>query len=173
MKRRRILVILSLIIFGLLSLYLCIGGFPIIINNHENQVLYLDKEDNEKFNPLKNINFESGRNKVLLLFTLDDINELPQEITKRKVLICSDNEVLEQLKNNFTFEFSGGDMSTVTSEIVVFREGKLVLKTNFVLDNNTIGIQDEKTGWAKAVNSKDLYNIFSKFKPYRNFFLIL
>lgn len=98
MKRRRILVILSLIIFGLLSLYLCIGGFPIIINNHENQVLYLDKEDNEKFNPLKNINFESGRNKVLLLFTLDDINELPQEITKRKVLICSDNEVLEQLE---------------------------------------------------------------------------
>lgn len=173
MMKKKTHLILLLLILSLLSLYLYIGGFPFILNNHGEQVLYYEKSVNETFNPLKNIDFSSGKNEVLLLFSLDDIKELPQEITKRKVLICSDNEVLEQLKNNFTFEFSGGDMSTVTSEIVVFREGKLVLKTNFVLDNNTIGIQNEKTGWAKAVNSKELYNIFSKFKPYRNFFLIL
>lgn len=77
------------------------------------------------------------------------------------------------MKNSFTFEISGGDMTTVTGEIIVFKDNRLILKTNFVLDNNYIGIQSLKTGWAEATNKKELYKLFEKFKPYRKLFLIL
>lgn len=170
MKKVILGVLLS--VFALFSLYLYVGGFPIVLNN-ENQILVFEQINNQRFNPLENVVLNSGKNKILLLFTFDDINELPKGISKRKVLVCYDNEILKQLKDNFNFEISGGDMATVTSEIIVFKDDKVVLKTNFILEKNSIGIQSQKTGWAKATNTKELYKLFSQFKPYRKILLNL
>jgi hypothetical protein len=165
--------IITLLLIGiLLLLYFCIGGFPIIFND-KTQILHFEKSDTKQFNPLENVDLSFGKNKVVLLFSFDDITELPNNVCRKKVLVCSDNEILQQLKNNFTFEISGGDMATIESEIIVFKDNKLVLKTNFVLDKNLIGIQNKKTGLAKATNKEELYKLFEKFKPYRKLFLVL
>ena len=108
MKIRRIFIVSTLII-TLFSLYLYIGGWPIVLNNNKTQMLKFSNFNNLMFNPLNNIDFSSGENKVFLVFSLDDINELPGKIIKRKVLVCSDNEVLKLLKNNFTFNNSWND----------------------------------------------------------------
>lgn len=164
------LLITLLFIGGILLLYWSIGGFPIVFNDNT-QVLPLVKLDSDIFNPLEGINLDSGENKVILLLSTDDIIELPSSIYKRKVLVCSDNSILNQLQNNFVFRISGGDVATVQSQIIVFKNNKIILKTNFVFNKNFIGIQNEKLGWAEATNKEKLSNLFEKFKPYRKLLL--
>jgi hypothetical protein len=135
-KNEKKVIIVFLLISIPLALYFSIGGFPIVFND-EKEILNFEKNYENQFNPFYNADFNSGKNKVILLFSFEDINKLPQKIYKRRVLACSDNEVLRQLKNNFTFEVSGGDMATVTSEIIVFKDDKIILHTNFVLDNHS------------------------------------
>ena len=90
----------------------------------------------------------------------------------RHVLVCTEVEVLQQLKDNFLFEISGGDMATVESELWVYSHDTLVLMTNIVIEQNRIGIQNERIGWAEGVNSEQLMHLFTQFKPFRAPFFI-
>lgn len=67
-------IITFLFIFAFLSLYFCIGGFPVVINS-EKEILNFNTSDNQHFNPLENADFSFGKNKVVLLFDFDDIAE--------------------------------------------------------------------------------------------------
>jgi hypothetical protein len=58
-------------------------------------------------------------------------------------------------------------LATVESELWVYSHDTLVLMTNIVIEQNQIGIQNEQTGWAEAVNKDQLCRLFAQFKPYR------
>lgn len=166
------LLITFLFVGGILLLYWGIGGFPIVLDN-STQVIPLAKVNSGTFNPLEGMSLDTGENKVILLLSFDDIIELPSNVCKRKVLVCSDNSILKQLQNNFDFKISGGDMATAQSQIIVVKNNEIILKANLVIDENFIGIQNEKLGWAEATNKEKLSNLFKKFKPYRRLLLVL
>ena len=108
------LLITFLFVGGILLLYWGIGGFPIVFDNSP-QVIPLAKLNSGTFNPLEGMSLDTGENKVILLLSFDDIIELPSNVCKRKVLVCSDNSILKQLQNNFDFKISGGDMATANA----------------------------------------------------------
>lgn len=159
-----------LIIFSL-SIYLLIGGFPIIIGNNGNTILNIETPNNQTCNPLSTIDFSTGDNKAILLIDKDDFSELPDGMPQRRVLICRENDVLQQMKKDFMFRISGGDMATIGSELIVIKNDTIVLRTNIEVSKNNIGIQNEQIGWAYSTNKLKLYDIFKEFKPYRNFVL--
>jgi hypothetical protein len=156
---------LVLIVLLLTILWLCIGGFPKLAHRTTVLCFPVVQADETVINPLKDVDMNDA--KAFLILSLDDWSELPEGMPARRVLVCTDEEVLQQLKDNFSFEISGGDMSTAESELWVYSHDTLKLMTNIVIEQNRIGIQNELTGWAEAVNQKQLCRLFTQFKPYR------
>ena len=160
MKKYLVLIALLLTI-----LCLCIGGFPKLAHRTTVMCFPVVQADETVINPLKDVDMNDA--KAFLILSLDDWSELPEGMPARRVLVCKDAEVLQQLKDVFSFEISGGDMCTAESELWVYSHDTLKLMTNIVIEQNCIGIQNELTGWAEAVNQEQLCRLFSQFKPYR------
>lgn len=150
---------------GLIALWLGIGGFPIVLHHSDNTVFPAAQADETVVNPLKDVDMNDA--KAFLILASDDWSERPEGMPARHVLVCTDAEALQQLKDNFSFSISGGDMATVESELWLYSHDTLVLMTNIDINPNHVGIQNEQTGWAEAVNKEQLCHIFTQFKPYR------
>ena len=161
---KKLLIFLSIFV-SLIALWLGIGGFPVVLHHSDNTVFPAAQADETVVNPLEDIDMNDA--KAFLILASDDWSERPEGMPARHVLVCTDAEVLQQLKNNFSFEISGGDLATVESELWVYSHDTLKLMTNIVIEQNQIGIQNEQTGWAEAVNKEQLCHIFTQFKPYR------
>ena len=156
---------------GLLVLWLSIGGFPIMLHHSPNTVFPSIQTNDSTINPLKNIDMKNG--KAILILSADDWSNLPKGMPARRVLVCTDAEMLQQLKDIFSFEISGGDMATVESELWVYSHDTLVLMTNIDISPNHVSIQNEQTGWAKSIEYEQLCILFTQFKPYRKPLLTL
>ena len=152
-------------LIGLSALWLGIGGFPIVLHHSANTVFPAVQEDETVVNPLEGIDVTDA--KAFLVLSSDDWSGRPEGMPARHVLVCTDAEVLQQLKDNFSFEISGGDLTTLESELWVYSHDTLVLMTNIDINPNHVGIQNERTGWAEAVNKDQLCHLFAQFKPYR------
>ncbi len=139
-------------------------GYPLIITNLPEDLVCCNEQQFE-LNPLKEVDFELSHNVAYLYFSKEDIVELPANMTKQKLFKCSENELLEELKNNFHFIRSEGDMATCESKLILYHDDKLVLCTGFVLTDSIVGIQNKETGWADALKKEKLKDIFLKFKP--------
>ena len=153
-----------LIIVTILALWLLIGGFPIVISQ-SNTIFPTEAIIGDTVNPIANI--DENDCKIVLKLANDDKDRLPKVMRKRSVLVCTDPNVIEQIKEHFEFIVTGGDMATVESELWVFSQGNLVLKTGFVIDTFQIGMQNEYTGWTEASDYEALVSLFGLFKPCR------
>lgn len=104
-------------------------------------------------NPLINIDFSEGYNQMFIVFDFADLytelNAFPPNICKRRVLYCTNNEVLQEFKNNFNLEISGGDMATVTTQFLCFKNKELVFYGDLDISSNSVGIQSSIYGWAR------------------------
>lgn len=163
MFRRHLLFITLLA--GLIVFWLGIGGFPIVLHHSVQTVFPAVQVGETVINPLKDIDVNDA--KAFLILSSDDWRERPEGMLARRVLVCTEADVLQQLKDSFSFEISGGDLATVESEFWVYSHDTLVLKTNIVINPNYVGIQNEMTGWAEAVDKEPLCRLLARFKPYR------
>lgn len=163
MFRRPLL--LLILLAGLIALWLGIGGFPIVLHHSAQTVFPAVQVDETVVNPLKDIDVKDA--KAFLILSPDDWRERPEGMPSRCVLVCTDTDVLQQLKDNFSFEVSSGDMATLESELWLYSHDTLVLKTNIDINPNHVGIQSEMTGWAEAVDKEPLCRLLARFKPYR------
>ncbi len=136
-----------------------------MFNSNQNEIVTISDTTTVKFNPINDLDFSTGNNVAYLLFSKEDIKELPEQMSKYKILECSDNKTLQNLKSNFWFEKTNGDMATCESKIYLYKNDELVFHTSIVLTNNSVGIQSIKTGWANASDEEKLKDIFLKFKP--------
>lgn len=161
---KKTLILLALFI-SLIALWLGIGGFPVVLHHSDNTVFPAAQANETVVNPLKGIDVSDA--KAFLILSSDDWSERPEGMHARHVLVCSDAKVLQQLKANFSFEISSGDLCTAESELWVYSHDTLVMMTNIDINPNHVGIQNERTGWAEAVNKEQLCHIFTQFKPYR------
>ena len=162
MKKSRVLLVLFI---AYMALWLGIGGFPRLAHHTIEMSFPVVQADDTVINPLKDVDMNDA--KAFLILASDDWSVRPEGMHARHVLVCTDAEALQQLKNNFSFEISGGDLATLESELWVYSHNTLVLMTNIDITPNHVGIQNERTGWAEAVNKKQLCHIFTQFKPYR------
>ena len=162
MKKPLILLVLFI---AYMALWLGVGGFPRLAHHTIEMCFPVVQEGETVINPLKDVDMSDA--KAFLIFSPDDWSKRPEGMPARRVLVCTDAEVLQQLKDNFSFEISGGDMATTESELWVYSHDTLKLMTHIVVEQNQIGIQNELIGWADAVNKEQLCHIFKQFKPYR------
>lgn len=163
------LLILIVLFFGVYFIF----GLPLIIEDSNNKTIGFNHIDKDSFNPLEQVDFSSDNIVMYLLFSKEDIKELPSTMNKQKLLKCSDKSILKDLKNNFYFTKSNGDMATCESEILVYKNDVLILSTRFAFTDKILGIQNNKVGWANAVNRDKLGNILLKFNSVNKLFVKL
>lgn len=170
MKRKVVIVLTVLTALGTLLYFL---ACPIIINSSQSELVNIKDTLQSNFNPLENIDFSKGRNVAYLNIAKADLEELPKSIAKNKLLECRSNETLQNLQRNFIFTKSNGDMVTCESEVLFYKEEKLVFRSSIVLTDRVVGLQNSKLGWADAQNIENLKNFFATFKPVKKIFVKL
>ena len=169
---KRAIIFFSSIIIALIVLYVHIN-YQVIIMDNEHGVVYWPDEKKYKYFHLEVFDFSNGDNVAYLLFSREDIKHLPKEMHRCNLFECRDNTILEDLQNAFLFIRSDGDMTTCESEILVYKDGKLIFRSGFVLTENTIGIQNSIVGWAYPFYNDELKKILLKFKPSNNLIIKL
>ena len=118
-------------------------------------------------NPLSAFDFGAGEWTAYLVLDSHDLENLPGDVTKHRCLKTTDSAVLNQLRDSWNDLKEGGDVATVTSAIMLFRNGKLVFHSGFVLNGQMNGLQSRVTGWLGAGNTHQFVAPFARFQPVR------
>ena len=105
--------------------------------------------------PFSYINPKERGWKVVIEISGDDLDDLSVRVPGRK-LSSTKPKVLNQVRK-WKFVYNGGDLATVTSSILVYKNGTLVDQQGIVLDKDQVGLQSIKYGWISPANSNQVY----------------
>lgn len=158
-KNRFILITFLLITLAIIYSLFC----PFIIVKPDEKIPFMNKELNvgDTISPLKNIKINS----VYLVFSRNDIKELPIGISKNKVLMTNEKEILEELSKIFVFKYTGKDLATCESYICIYNSNELIFKSTLSIKDTLWGLQNRSYGWSEAIHNIRLIEILKKFKP--------
>jgi hypothetical protein len=116
---------------------------------------------------------DDGKWTAYLILSRSDLNDLASEMPNGTVFKSTDKKLLRQLVTQPKFIYTGGDLATVQSQLLIFNErevepvtGKhnvLVYSTGIVLDNSGQGLQDRWSGWVGAVDQNALSKYCKEF----------
>ena len=165
-----IFILLLLIVIGYMYLY-----FNPIFVGKENVELNDCYWSNNLCNPIDNIDFTYGNNKIIIYTYWEDIQFLPNGVKQRSLLYCTDNTIIQQIKEHFEFERISNDYVGTTaanSKIYFFKANKIVFQSSLIFDEN-ISIHFAQTGWVFSTKYDILKDNFAKFKPAYNPIIIL
>ena len=105
-----------------------------------------------------------------MLLSNDDYELIKGDLCSNK-LFTDDISILNILKKRCKFIYTGGDLSTVTSSFILYKNGTRVFETGVVIEKSLQGFQNQNYGW---ITSKyNLINIFNRFDKLRSPFTIL
>jgi len=162
MKKIFLLIVTVLFIGVVLSI---ITGYPLVIN------LAKQKTDGSKnlvkgavINPMNKFNFDSGEWVAYLFISSSDRDGLPDALPKARSLKTNDLTLLKDIRDNWNFIYSGGDMATVESQFILCRNGVEMFESGIVLDGNPQGLQNAEYGWLAASPKTNLTKYIVKFK---------
>jgi hypothetical protein len=161
MKKLNI-IIYKVAAFILFLFFIC---YFFVFIKYESNIVYIKPCYNTTFNPLEDFDFDTGDNVAYLVISMSDIRNLPIQMRKCTFYECRENVVLDNLRKHFYFEIKGGDMATCQSKLYIYKNGRKVFCSNILIMENTIGIQNQFTGWANSKNKDELKKIFNKFSP--------
>lgn len=162
-KMKKIVFYTLLILIPIVGyIYLCLN--PIIL--HDDYPQYAFPPDTV-YNPLKNVDFTKGNNKIIIYTNREDVSFLPHSIKKFTLIECTNNKTIEQFKNAFYFKKVSNDFVETTnydSRIFIFQNKKLIFTSEFMIDE-TVSLQFMNTGWTFSTNYEELRNCISTFSP--------
>ena len=105
--------------------------------------------------PFSYINSKEKGWKVVIEISGNDQTSTSRNSRARKLTTVKPN-VLKQI-SRWKFIYEGGDLATVTSTILVYKNGTLVDQQGIVLDGRTVGLQSIKYGWISPANLDQVY----------------
>lgn len=172
MERNKIIKLGAIV--GILFLIICFYN-PIFIDlSREKYNMTIKGKLNTKRMVLSSL-FNIKANSKLSVYIIWDSNELknlPKEIPHYKILYTENDNAIKEILQ-LPFLYTGGDMSTPCSKLVIIQDGYKLYESQITLSNNDIGLQNNITGWIVPINKKDLISGISKFNKYKYPILIV
>lgn len=141
-------------------------GKTIVISSLTRPDHQYDFKLGEKVNPLTDFDFNEGEWIAYLVIAGDDFAKLPVGIPQATVLYSTDPHVLGSLRDQVKFRFKDSDVATVTSQLLVFKNGKLEFESGIVIETGSQGLQSRDFGWLEATNHEDLVEVLREFHRY-------
>ena len=164
MKRNHLLLFTTLGIIVIIVLLYKVNVMPIVKDNDVDMqdALKCTYQKGELVNPLKEIS-KFGNLEIYIFIHRSDLEELPVDFPKRKVLYTNNRRLIEEVIDNFNFTYTSSDMSTCESVICVKSNDKVVYKANILISENTVGLQSSSSGWIESRNANNLIENFKSF----------
>ncbi|HHU47574.1 MAG TPA: hypothetical protein GXZ40_06740 [Bacteroidales bacterium] len=165
MKKRRIVVLFICFLVACTS-YFWLFLNPIIIHKPYVQNVF-SLSSNNLYNPIDTIDFTQGENKIIIYTNWECLQFLPKKVKGWTLLECTNNKIIEKVKNNFVFEKVSEDIVETTdfdSRIFFFKNNMLVFSSKMEMDES-ISLHFKNTGWTFATNYDELISSFSVFRP--------
>lgn len=160
---KKMIFLLVLVIFVSVAI-LALMGQSVVVYRQEAPAGNYDFEEGQKVNPLRDFNFDEGNWTAFVVFSRDDRPHLPASISNFKVIRCDDKVVLKELQDQLEFDYTDGDMTTVASKILIFKNDRLMFDSGLVVESGMEGFQSRDFGWIENNNPGSLAKILSKFK---------
>lgn len=116
----------------------------------------------DTINVFKDFDFDRGDFTAYLLIRED--SELSGEMPPGKVFKTTDTRLLRQMQEKLRFTYTGGDMATVTNELLLLKDGKILFSAGIVLDDQIQGLQSSGFGWIRNTGNERLSRYCSRFR---------
>lgn len=172
MERNKIIKLGAIV--GILFLIICFYN-PIFIDlSREKYNMTIKGKLNTKrivLSSLFNIKANSKLS-VYIIWDSYELKNLPKEIPHYKILYTENDNAIKEILQ-LPFLYTGGDMSTLSSKLVIIQDGYKLYESQITLSNNDIGLQNNITGWIVPINKKGLISVISKFNKYKYPILIV
>lgn len=172
MERNKIIKLGAIV--GILFLIICFYN-PIFIDlSREKDNMTIKGKLNTKRMALSSL-FNIKTNSKLSVYIIWDsyeLKNLPKEIPHYKILYTENDNAIKEILQ-LPFLYTGGDMSTLSSKLVIIQDGYKLYESQITLSNNDIGLQNNITGWIVPINKRDLISVISKFDKYKYPILIV
>ena len=172
MERNKIIKLGAIV--GILFLIICFYN-PIFIDlSREKDNMTIKGKLNTKRMALSSL-FNIKTNSKLSVYIIWDsyeLKNLPKEIPHYKILYTEGGNAIKEILQ-LPFLYTGGDMSTLSSKLVIIQDGYKLYESQITLSNNDIGLQNNITGWIVPINKRDLISVISKFDKYKYPILIV
>lgn len=162
MERNKIIKLGAIV--GILFLIICFYN-PIFIDlSREKYNMTIKGKLNTKRIALSSL-FNIKANSKLSVYIIWDsyeLKNLPKEIPHYKILYTENDNAIKEILQ-LPFLYTGGDMSTLSSKLVIIQDGYKLYESQITLSDNDIGLQNNITGWIVPINKRDLISVISKF----------
>lgn len=100
---------------------------------------------------------------IIVKVSNEDLEEVSSQIPKATFFKTSNKTVIEKVRD-WNFRYTGGDMATVSSSLMIFQNNKQIISCGIVLDKNSVGLQSEEYGWIEAIDSAEIFKTLSLFE---------
>jgi hypothetical protein len=168
---KRIMIIVCLLCMACYGLLAMILGYPVVLNISSNvQCPTITYIKGQTINPLNIFNFSSDEWTAYLLISNEDYKLIKGDLIGSK-LVTKDISVLNLLKKECEFTYTDGDLSTVTSSFVLYKNGEKVFETGLVIEKSMQGFQSQDYGWITAKHN--LINAFNRFDKIKSPMVVL
>lgn len=163
--KKVIFISIGIIVLAFLATYLT--GYSLICNLNNQTNSSNIKCSNGILSPFKSFDFDSGDNwKMYIVLKNGDIKQLPEHIVKANYLSTTDSDLLNNIKNQWNFNCTDGDMATVSSKIVLLKNNEIVFESGIVINNALQGLQSQNFGWVESdILIKDLKKFKRSYSP--------
>jgi hypothetical protein len=160
-KKIVIFLILFIAAFSALS---WVTGYALVIpiSSYKN-TFHTNIKQSDKVNPFSKFDFTKDRWTAYLIIDGDDFTDLDPAIPKVSCLKTNDRKVLQQMKKTWIFNVNNGDAGTVTSDLYLFQNGKLVYKSGIILLKTNQRLQNEEYGEMTPIDSSAMVNSCKQF----------
>ena len=168
---KRIIVIVSSLCVVSYGVLVLIIGYPVVLNispNIHHSTATCIK--GQSVSPLSGFDFNSGKWSAYLLMSNEDYKLIKGDLIGCK-LMTNDISILDRLKKECEFTYTDGDIATVTSSFILYKDGNKVFETGIVIEESMQGFQSQDYGWITAKHN--LINAFNGFNKIKSPMIIL
>ncbi len=171
---RKLAVIISLAILGIIvALVSVIQPIPIYLSDGDDIHKSKDYQKCDTVKVLADCNFDEGEWMAYIVFVWEDSDNFSTELPKGKILKTTDAELLKKMQLDWNLVYTGGDLATVQSKLLVLKDNKIVFTSNIVLDNGFEALQGGDFGALFSNKGNDLIKYCKQFKRVYSPFVIL
>ncbi|WP_299108948.1 hypothetical protein [uncultured Tenacibaculum sp.] len=138
---------ISIIIGTSIFTYLCFN--PLVVFVKEEINLFLIEKKYKKGDTIKvldRLNFNEGHWVAYLVINMEDSKDIDNRIPIGKILKTENLTLLKEMKRNWMFKYTGGDLATVQSQIRFYKDDKFIFGSNIVLDRTFEALHNTSFG---------------------------
>lgn len=157
-KRNFVLAIIAILL--IISCYF-VGLLPLVSESSDDVILEeVNLNKGDIFNPFSKFSFNDGNYQLYYIQSAEDKRGL------FKVLYTDEKETLLKIQKVFNCTYTGGDIATYQSKLILVKDSEVVLRMYVELQNQPSGLQNSEFGWITFKERKKVSEMIKEMKGY-------